>query len=282
MNNYKENEKNKEIEYQLFVTHYTPNLERISNLKRRFQDIEFYNYEIITRYDRESIEHSTILAATSAREERIKRLQAISQALNLNLLNAFRNNHAINITGPELNREFRRMAFTQALFNQHEVAENSIPLNALSLAMKHLECWRVIKSRRVQHTFICEDDIIIDDHFVNKLKRLLEVVERLQFDYVDLGGGANLTPKHLYESTYSDQLLGPLYRIIPPSTRTTCMYYIAKTFVDEIFYNDYLPVLPIDYELTYLMTIHNSKCGWLESPMIIHGSEHGYYSSTLR
>ena len=158
-----------------------------------------------------------------------------------------------------------------------QLTPKQISLTNLSLNLKHRYCWASILDSNAEFGLVLEDDIIFKDTSIDQLFTLLKNIDLKYFDYIDLGGGCMLKPDGLNFSQFNDT---NIYYLKVPSTRTTCAYLISKDFASPLISNQPKIMFPIDFQLTYCFNIFQSKVGWIDPEIFIHGSEHGYYNSS--
>ena len=151
------------------------------------------------------------------------------------------------------------------------------PLSAgeVSLVLKHRLAWETIVQGRSDYAIVAEDDLILFDHSVAYLARILAALPP-DFDYVDLAGGVGL-----YPSRNDPCVNGHFYRIDPPRDRTSCCAILRKGFAQRILQTEPQIVFGSDWMLTYLFNLVRANVYWAEPLVFGHGSQMQVYRSNL-
>jgi hypothetical protein len=145
----------------------------------------------------------------------------------------------------------------------------------VSLVLKHKLAWERIASGEADYAIVAEDDLILFDHSLPYLARLLATLPE-DFDYIDLAGGAGLFPSRADRTVNSC-----FYAIDPPRDRTSCCAILRKRFVQRVLRTDPEIVLGFDWMLTYLFNLTGAKVYWAEPLAFGHGSQMQVYGSNL-
>ncbi|NQU94779.1 MAG: glycosyltransferase family 25 protein [Candidatus Omnitrophica bacterium] len=134
----------------------------------------------------------------------------------------------------------------------------------ISLALKHLECYRQVVDKEIKEAIIVEDDVILDKNFCETFNLYLKQTPRdydmiyfsshFSWDKLNDGSG-NSIPLATQPGKY-------VYKRAHPATNCTDSYIItfeaAKKLLDKI---DKI-VMPIDFELNYYLKILNFNVYW--------------------
>lgn len=143
----------------------------------------------------------------------------------------------------------------------------------LSLLLKHRAVYQQILANNYSFGIVLEDDFILSDNSINALNKIL-TNKTLDWDFIDIAGGAGLTPRQ-----QDEEVCPGLFSMLPPRTRTTCGYLISNRLCKDIINLNIPPTAPCDWELTYFMQQLNAKAYWTMPTVILHGSELKMYQS---
>lgn len=143
----------------------------------------------------------------------------------------------------------------------------------ISLLLKHRAAFQKIIDHNYKFGIILEDDFILKDTSVAALQNILGS-SMIDWDFIDLAGGAELTPRE-----QDEEVIPGVFSIQPPRTRTTCGYMISNRLCKEIVNLHMPPIAPCDWELTYYLLRFSAKAFWTEPAVFIHGSETDQYKS---
>lgn len=148
----------------------------------------------------------------------------------------------------------------------------------ISCAVNHFKAWEKFhKEDDNEYGLFLEDDIILYDNFYDRLNSI--IVNAPEFDIMFLGGGYH----HSIAPTVSNVEKNGVSYIYKghPSTNCVCSYVIKKELAKNItkFYSDNQFVLPIDYEMNYILKILDSKILHIDPPLCTEGSAIGKYQS---
>jgi len=151
----------------------------------------------------------------------------------------------------------------------------------ISLYYKHMQIINNFLAGDRDYLLVLEDDVIIGKGFWKQL-RLLASVDNI--DYIDLAGGCSLSLQgKLAPALTLDESRVQLYNVPWRSGRTTCGYLLSRPCAYSFRHSAIEPyVLPIDWAFT-LHFCHNrilDVC-WAEGVKMLHGSQTGYYNSSI-
>ena len=258
----------------IYLCHYKKNIARYDYLIKKYN-----NFHFVKNFDKEEIqEYADLAIDEKSTAYRNKILQKVLPTLlfNAELISAGREKKYIL---PSVG--YKNISEMLELDNRYlnYFTGESLKLAEISLFLKHISCLKQFSQSNHQWGVIVEDDIIFKEDSIPRLMDLLAELPE-EFDYIDIGGGVELDPQYAFNKVPG--LTTNLYQILPGSTRTLCAYIVSKKFATAVVaYGDF-PVTKIDFYLTYLIQTLDLKCYWLEDPIFIHGSENGYYSSSIQ
>jgi hypothetical protein len=163
----------------------------------------------------------------------------------------------------------------QTLLDHPWLRPQSLTPGEVSLVLKHRLAWDKIASGQSDYAIVAEDDVILFDHSLAYLARILSVLPE-DFDYIDVAGGVGLVP------TRADPVVNScFYRIEPPRDRTSCCAIVHKRFAQRLLQADPQIVLGSDWMLTYLFNLIGATVYWAEPLVFGHGSQMQVYRSNL-
>ncbi len=263
-----------ELETQVFILHYSKNTERYGHV--RFLTSHFPKAIIISEFDREDYHRSSFY--THKRIESFVSISSIAHIL-LNNIMQIRHRNDLAKESHSANDTYKRY--------QSPVEVNPLAIaricpgilsdTNLSLNLKHRHAWELLTMSSHKYAFIMEDDIILQEDSIQRLERLLASLGD-RYDYVDIAGGCGLQP---FGSGYCrDPLSSDLFVLEHPSTRTTCGYIIHRRMAERLITGGHDILFPIDFQLTYLLNLYTASTGWVEPPIMLHGSEHGFFATS--
>ncbi|MCX8029913.1 MAG: glycosyltransferase family 25 protein [Brevinematales bacterium] len=154
----------------------------------------------------------------------------------------------------------------------------------IMLSDKHIRLWSILAEDN-DYIIIFEDDAIIDEDSIHKIKEIIEFSKELEKEnddkilYVDLANGFELNKlkiDKLIIKRDGDKIF--FDRIV---SNTTCSYMIssktAKVFLDLLLETPYLRLLPPDRIVDHLGRLllkkgYSTICVHINPPALIHGS----------
>ena len=160
---------------------------------------------------------------------------------------------------------------------------------AISLALKHLFCYREITDK-YKYALVLEDDAIFDNKFKEKLDNYMSQLPD-DWDMLFIGDGCNLhIPYNIVKNSNTNvfkKCLEPTFWGGNGATRCTDSYLISKKCASKII--EYIDVItidnPIDNAIDWWLNDICRKYGfnvyWAEPTIVSQGSETGMYKSTL-
>jgi glycosyl transferase family 25 len=156
--------------------------------------------------------------------------------------------------------------------------------SAMSLFLKHIYIYREI-SNKYNHALIFEDDIFLDENFINNLNKY--IVELPQdYDMLFIGNCSDLhidenlliNDKHIYEKSNEKTHLNG-------SSKCCDSYLVSKKCAIKLCeYMDNLKdkiELPIDHWINDVSRYYNFKVYWAEPTIVSQGSLDGRFQSSL-
>ena len=255
----------------VYVCHYTPNIDRRLYLQAQGIEARF-----ITDYDRETLDVKQI-ESWNHYQEASNVFSRIAPTLLANIICL--NQNTANFRGAFasasrfLDNGNDRERFLSGLVKPLTPSETS-------LFYKHLMAMKYIAESSRAYGVVIEDDCIFPHDAISSIKAILSKYGHL-YDYIDLAGGAGLTPART-DQCFDAGCGRKLYTVIPPRTRTTCAFSISRRFAKLLVTHLTNPIAPIDHMLTYLAQEFAMDVAWCEPPPLVHGSEVGAYRSNLR
>lgn len=146
-------------------------------------------------------------------------------------------------------------------------------VHEISILLKHRAAYAKVVENGYKFGIVLEDDFILKDNSIASLESFIQN-SCLVWDFVDIAGGAGLTPRG-----QDEEVIPGFFMMTPPRSRTACGYLIRNRMCKEII-NLNLPLTaPCDWELTYFLLRFNSRAFWTMPPIFIHGSEANFYKS---
>lgn len=258
----------------IYICHYKKNNTRFEYLTKTYQNLKF-----ITDFDREEIAGYLDFPQTEDNKKRQHHiLEKILPTLMFNEIfsNAVRE-------GRYISPQHEYAVISEEIKNLEEnnirLANKVLNLSEKSIFLKHLVAFQLLVASGETWGVIAEDDIIFKE---NSIERLSDLIDELpdSVDFIDIGGGVNLKAQYAFNKL--PYFKENLYLIDPPSTRTVCAYIINRSFAQRILNLQEHPVIMIDFYIAFALQEFGSKVFWVEDPIFVHGSEQGFYSSTIR
>jgi len=151
-------------------------------------------------------------------------------------------------------------------------------------SLSHLEAMKRILKQDLDNAIILEDDVIINDDFLNKINIFKKEMGN-QFKKYDLGFfGTSFSMNILDDANLSESIKVDTntYIKIPGKTRCVDGYLITKDAAKKILDNIKEIVLPFDFELNYFLKKLNMNIYWYDPGFISQGSQTGQYKSSIR
>lgn len=251
---------------KIFITHYTPLVERRAHIEELLKNLNFVG-EFITDFDREYLgDLSQKYQFDSEKWEAEYRL--IKNILIRNISDSYKQESFKHKLYWKLVKLFGRSSNPKC-FRARKLTSSEI-----SLTLKHHKALNKI-SKSKEPGLILEDDILLKP----ESKKLIEdsfFLCKNQFDYIDLGGGCDLP---LFNEDKKVKGNNRFINLKIPRSRTTAAYMVnskcAKILADGI-----LPLtMPIDWKYQYLFIKNNVKVAWSSPSAFIHGSENIFKTS---
>jgi GR25 family glycosyltransferase involved in LPS biosynthesis len=147
-----------------------------------------------------------------------------------------------------------------------------LKLSQISLFLKHVRCWELIIENDLDYGIIFEDDVVLEDDFVNKLNYYMKELPE-DFDYFSICDGGS--PPHGLNIHIDKKLIidgKHIYKINPVvygGTRCAEAQLVSKKCAQKMidyFYNlkgNSISV-PLDHFLNQFFRTDNSNVYWLE------------------
>ena len=238
--------------------HYKPLIERKKNIINLLKELKL-NGQFILEFDREEI------------EEMYKNYEVNHSLWNKQLKltkNIFLKNKIQKIDNFKDLLKYKYTNFFSKIYMPKWMRPRKLSLSEISLTLKHLAALKQI-SKFNEPALIIEDDVIIKP-FSKELIDKAYFLCNQKYDYIDLGGGCNLT---LFENDKQIKSFENFIDLKVPRSRTTAAYMINPKSANIIAKNLKQIVMPIDWQLQYLFLKHEFKVAWASPPAFIHGSE---------
>jgi len=143
----------------------------------------------------------------------------------------------------------------------------------VSVFLKHRLAWQRIAEGEAEWGIVAEDDILLHDHSFKALADL-PILLPPDADYVDLAGGCGMLPR-MGNAVVNEVF----FAIDPPNTRTVCCALMARSLARRLVAMALPVCLPVDWTLTYALTLERSQVYWMHPPVFVHGSETSVYRS---
>lgn len=143
----------------------------------------------------------------------------------------------------------------------------SLSYGEISVLSKHYRAIKAFLNTDNSQLMVMEDDVIFD---LPSFEVIEKFVASNSFDYVDFAGGDGI---NCYESKLESVQGITGERNLLKSTRTACCYLISKRFAYQLSSCLYGPVLPIDWAISYALTLlKDSSVFWVDDKLFLHGS----------
>tara|TARA_R110002051_G_scaffold298212_1_gene365011 strand:- start:864 stop:1589 length:726 start_codon:yes stop_codon:yes gene_type:complete len=221
---------------KVYVVHYTRLVERFQKLNSQFRH---YGIEAhyVREFDREALTKDQI-DSFYKRDEKAY------------------NNTILKVYGPGANK-FRPLSKAE-----------------ISCTIKHLHAIRNISNECSKYGLILEDDVILEDNFVNKFNNYLSRTPS-DWDAIFMGNCCGLT-------TSSPDAAGQIaFKKEHPASKCADGYILRKELASKIGETMSTFHTISDWELGYQLSLHGAKVYWWEPALLSQGSESGLFISTL-
>lgn len=156
------------------------------------------------------------------------------------------------------------------------IQERQLKKSEISLEYKHLKIYEDIIKNNIDSALILEDDVILDNDFINKFNFNLSNTPK-DWDVIFIGSGCDL---HIPIEQQKPHTVA--YKKEHPASKCTDSYIIKKTAVEKILKTLIPFCFPIDFELNYQMYINNLNVYWWEPSIVKQGSQNGLYGSSIQ
>jgi GR25 family glycosyltransferase involved in LPS biosynthesis len=163
-----------------------------------------------------------------------------------------------------------------------DIFDKSIGKVGIAVFLSHLYVYKEI-SDKYNNAFIFEDDIILDDDFINKYNKYISQLPN-DYDMLFIGDGCNLhiekekiiPDKYIYEKCLHSTSWGG-----DGATRCVDSYLINKKCAIKLceYFNNLSSKinLYIDWYLNIIARKYNLKIYWMEPTIVKQGSENGFF-----
>lgn len=148
----------------------------------------------------------------------------------------------------------------------------------ISCTANHILAWKdFIENDNNELGLFFEDDVILSENFYEKLDKIIEMAPL--FDVLFLGGGF----QHTVAPTISTKLIKDYTFILKghPSSNCVCSYVLNKDTARIMveFFETNKSVLPIDFEVNYILKKINAVVFHIMPMICKEGSSIGQYAS---
>jgi GR25 family glycosyltransferase involved in LPS biosynthesis len=155
--------------------------------------------------------------------------------------------------------------------------------NEIEVTAQHIEAYRRILQRRIQHAVILEDDVVLERGFRKRLGRYLRQLPE-DYDVLYFGAGGRVA-LHAERSVW-EKVLGALhwknvFRRENHQGRYADSYLISGNAVARIVPQMTTFQFPIDWEMNYVQTKLRMNVYWAEPTLSRQGSASGRFGSGL-
>lgn len=144
----------------------------------------------------------------------------------------------------------------------------------ISLTIKFGKVFQYLSKIDADTFIVFEDDVLLCENFDKHFYHYLSQTPS-DWDAIYFGSGANLKP--------SDVNANQIAYLKPhPASRCADSIVLKKKTVQDLASTWFPFNLISDWELGYQHYAHGHKVYWWEPPLVLQGSEHGVFRSTLR
>lgn len=252
---------------KIYVCHYKPLLKRNIYIKEMMEKMNL-KFEFITDFDKEEIKEYLNQYKINKTQWN-KQIRKIKSILLKNIFS--KRDKKIS----DISKIFLK-TFLYKINAAPELKPRKLSPAEISNSLKHLYALKEIKKLSCP-ALVLEDDVIAKGNTLKLIGEAFELCTKT-FDYVDLGGGCNLSPS---KDEYPINNFKNFSLLSTPRSRTTSGYIISPKAA-AILSKEMIPlIMPTDWQFNYLFQKHNFKVAWSNPPAFIHGSQSKYYSSTV-
>jgi hypothetical protein len=253
-----------------FVLHYKKNLERKTYLERAFGG------RVAPLYI-EAMDQGEFPLEEAYRFDAGLFIQQIMSVKDCMIAGTLKQGRLRNWPWAECVRLVRNLNLTteQTLRDHPWLGPQPLTPGEVSLVLKHRIAWERIAAGDSDYAIVAEDDVVLFDHSLEYLSRILTLLPQ-DFDYIDLAGGVGLS------AGQGEPVINSyFFEIDPPRDRTSCCAIVRKKFAQRILQLDARIVLGSDWMLTYLFNLTQARVYWAEPLVFGHGSQMQVYRSNL-
>lgn len=247
---------------KIYVLHYKPLIQRRIFIEKMMKKMKL-NFEFITDFDREEIKEylNQYQLNKTKWNKQVRKIKPIYFLHN-------KGSHSLKILLKK---------FLYEIITPKDLRPRQLTPAQISCTLKHIYALRKIQKLN-SPALILEDDLIMKENTLELIEQAFELCTK-SFDYVDLGGGCNLSPSEdeLCNSNYKNFAL-----LSTPRSRTSAGYMISPKAA-AILADEMTPfVMPTGWQFNYLFQKYNFKVAWSHPPAFIHGSQSNYYKSSIQ
>jgi GR25 family glycosyltransferase involved in LPS biosynthesis len=252
-----------------YIVHYRPNVDRKRYLDAAFASLSLHP-QFITDFDREDVAIGDHYRYDEARFRDM--LAPIKDTLMGYVVGLSQLKTSPWAECVELRRR-QNTTLDQDLQAAQWLRPRALRPSEVSVFLKHHQAWERIAASDDDWAVIAEDDILFHQQSAKLLDHLPAMLPA-DFDYVDIAGGCGMLPRA------GNQAVNNLFFAIDPvNTRTACCALMKRSLAKRLVEMAPPICMPVDWTLTYALTLEQSRVYWMHPPIFVHGSETPIYRS---
>jgi GR25 family glycosyltransferase involved in LPS biosynthesis len=152
---------------------------------------------------------------------------------------------------------------------------NTLSKGSKSLTMKHIETFTRIVKEDLDYALVFEDDVLLDNNFVNKYQLIKEQFLESDFEICFIGSGCGMKVKKIRENI---EIYDSKHQ-----TRCTDSYIIKKSLCKkllDIYYEYPAYSVNIDFIMNKWFKDYKIKTCWSKS-IVKQGSQHSVFKRSI-
>ncbi len=151
----------------------------------------------------------------------------------------------------------------------------NLSLAAKSITLKHITAWQKALSSSHQQILVFEDDVVLDNNFSLKLKKILEATKDIKAGYlIFLGGADTKVPKEFFKNQ------SELYQL-NMSTAEAYITDLTAIKARMAWLNSHKISLPADHATVKIDNDCSISQYWPKESLVTQGSVFGLFPTTL-